>query len=125
MILVDTSVWIDHFRKSDTGLKQLLRREQVVTHPFVIGEIALGHLKNRIVILDSLYNLPAATLASDLEVIKLIDIHGLAGTGIGYMDAHLLASLKLMPGALLWTRDKKLRTVVASFALELKETATP
>ncbi|MFN0193515.1 MAG: type II toxin-antitoxin system VapC family toxin [Aestuariivirga sp.] len=110
MILVDTSVWIDHLRKPDSMLARLLEEARIVTHPFIIGEIALGSLKNRKLILTSLAGLPAAIVASDEEVLSHIDAAGLAGAGIGYLDAHLLASAKLTSGARIWTRDNKLRS---------------
>lgn len=109
MILVDISVWIDHLRKTDAGLMDLLRSALVLTHPFVIGEIALGNLRDRIQVLESLGNLPGAVQASDGEVLLLIQSEGLAGSGLGYLDAHLLASAKLTPGARIWTRDKNLK----------------
>lgn len=117
MILVDTSVWIDHLRKPDAALVRLLHEARVVTHPFVIGEIALGSLKNRKLILASLAQLPAATAASDDEVLSFIDRAALAGMGIGYLDAHLLTSAKLTAGVKIWTRDKKLKSAAAALGM--------
>lgn len=108
MILVDTSVWIDHLRHGDVELMRLLNTGQVLTHRFVIGELALGRLQNRNVVLTTLQNLPQVTVASDEEVLHFIENHALFGRGIGYIDAHLLAAVRLSPGALLWTRDKRL-----------------
>ena len=108
MILVDTSVWIDHLRHGDAELARLLNTGQVLTHRFVVGELALGSLQNRNIVLSTLQNLPQATIASDEEVLHFIGHHALFGTGIGYIDAHLLAAVRLSPGALLWTRDKRL-----------------
>ncbi len=108
MILVDTSVWIDHLRHGDVELTRLLNTGQVLTHRFVIGELALGSLQNRNIVLSTLQNLPQVTVASDEEVLHFIENHALFGTGIGYIDAHLLAAVRLSPGALLWTRDKRL-----------------
>jgi hypothetical protein len=108
MILVDTSVWIDHLRTHDRTLTDLLESGQVLGHPFVIGEIALGRLRQRDIVLDALQNLPRAAVATDREVLGFIERHALAGSGIGYIDAHLLAAARLMPGTLLWTRDKPL-----------------
>jgi predicted nucleic acid-binding protein len=117
-ILVDTSIWIDHLRESNAGLSGLLNRPRVLVHPFVIGEIALGHLKQRRQVLDELSGLPQAEIATDPEVMLIIESAGLSGTGVGYLDAHLLASAKLS-GALLWTRDKRLasaaRRLLVSF----------
>jgi predicted nucleic acid-binding protein len=108
MILVDTSVWIDHFRQGNVELTRLLNTGQVLTHRFVIGELALGNIQNRNVILSTLQNLPQATVASDEEVLSFIERQALFGSGIGYIDAHLLAATLLSPGSFLWTRDKRL-----------------
>ncbi|MDD2913730.1 MAG: type II toxin-antitoxin system VapC family toxin [Gallionella sp.] len=108
MILVDTSVWIDHFRQGDVELVGLLNSGQVLTHRFVIGELALGNLQNRNVILSTMQNLPKVTHASDEEVLTFIERHTLFGSGIGYVDAHLLAATLLSPGSSIWTRDKRL-----------------
>jgi predicted nucleic acid-binding protein len=108
MILVDTSVWIDHLRSGDVELTKLLNTGQVLTHRFVIGELALGSLQNRNNVLSALQNLPQVTIASDVEVLHFIEAHALFGKGIGYVDAHLLAAVRLSPGTLLWTRDKRL-----------------
>ena len=111
MILVDTSVWVDHLRRGDPGLVDLLERSIVVMHPFVVGEIACGSLHNREAILELLQDLPAAAVAEGDEVLRFIDSHVLHGKGIGYVDVHLLASVALTEGARIWTRDKKLRLV--------------
>lgn len=117
MILVDTSVWIDHLRRGDAGLAETLAEGRVLAHPFVIGEIALGQLRNRAAVLDALGNLPAASVASMEEVLVFIENATLSGLGIGYVDAHLLASTRLMPGAVLWTRDRRLREVAERLGL--------
>jgi predicted nucleic acid-binding protein len=109
MILVDTSIWIDHFRAADPQLATLLTQNDVLAHPCVIGEIALGSVKRRVEVLRNLTNLPAATVATHEEVMTFIERHGLANTGVGYVDACLLASAALTPGAALWARDKNLR----------------
>ena len=111
MILVDTSVWVVHLRQGDAGLIDLLERSAVVMHPFVVGEIACGSLRDRETILELLQDLPAAAVASPDEVLTFIDGHVLHGKGIGYVDVHLLASVALTPGLRLWTRDSKLRRV--------------
>lgn len=110
MILADTSVWIDHLRKGDPVLDGLLNNGQVLTHPFVICELALGVLRQRKIVMNALQNLPQATIATNDEVLGMIDSWGLHGDGIGYVDAHLLAAVALTPGTVLWTRDKRLRT---------------
>jgi len=91
MILVDTSIWIDHLRASDERMTRLLLAGQVLAHPFVIGELALGKLRNRDVVLDALQDMPQAAVASEPEVLRCIEMKGLFGSGIGYIDAHLLA----------------------------------
>jgi len=108
MILVDTSVWIDHLRHGDVELTRLLNSGQVLAHRFIIGELALGNLQNRNIVLSALQNLPQITVASDEEVLYFIENNAIFGTGVGYIDAHLLAAVRLFPGALLWTRDKRL-----------------
>lgn len=113
MILADSSVWIDHLRRSNAVLTDLLNGGGVLAHPFVIGELALGSLHQRDVILSSLRGLPMATIAEDAEVAGFIEQHRLFGLGIGYIDAHLLASVRLTPGAALWTRDRRLHEVAS------------
>lgn len=113
MTLVDTSVWIDHMRLSDLTLVRLLDRREVLAHPFVIGELALGSLRQRDAILDALRGLPSALVATDTEVQAYIDRHALFGLGIGYVDAHLLAGTALTRGARLWTRDRRLAAAAA------------
>ena len=108
MILVDTSIWIDHLRQRDERLSKLLNLGQVLAHPFVIGELALGSLQNRAAILGALQDLPQAPVATESEVLSFIKQNALYGIGIGYIDAHLLAAVLLSPGATLWTRDKRL-----------------
>ena len=111
MFLVDTSVWVDHLRRGDPGLVDLLERSIVIVHPFVVGEIACGNLHNREAILELLQDLPAAAVAEGDEILRFIESHVLHGKGIGYVDVHLLASVALTEGARIWTRDKKLRLV--------------
>ena len=108
MILVDTSVWVDHLRRGDTQLAELLERSSVLIHPFVVGEIACGSLADRATILELLQDLPAAIVADNGEALRFIDRYVLHGKGIGFVDVHLLASVALTQGAKLWTRDRKL-----------------
>jgi predicted nucleic acid-binding protein len=117
VILVDNSVWVDHLRKADATLARMLDHERVLAHPFVIGELALGSLRQRELILAALQDLPQAMVASDAEVLRFIDQEALYGRGIGYVDAHLLASARLTAGASLWTRDKRLHTVADRLGL--------
>jgi predicted nucleic acid-binding protein len=109
MILVDTSVWVDHFRNGNKRLSHLLLDQQVVTHPMIIGELACGTLRNRSEILQLLDNLPKAAQATHAEVLHMIEERKLMRRGIGYADAHLLASTLLTPGTQLWTLDRKLQ----------------
>jgi hypothetical protein len=96
---------------------RLLDGGRILTHPFVIGELALGELRKRDLILDALGDLPRTAIASDSEVLGFIEANALFGQGIGYIDAHLLAAVRLTPGGHLWTRDKKL--LVAAERLSL------
>ncbi|HEX8498382.1 MAG TPA: type II toxin-antitoxin system VapC family toxin [Actinomycetales bacterium] len=111
MILVDTSVWIDHLRTGDPELGALLEHGQVLGCSWVTGELALGHLAHRSQVLGLLQQLPQATTATGHEVLTLIDRRRLFGLGIGYVDAHLLAATMLTPAARLWTRDRRLEAV--------------
>lgn len=110
MVLVDSSVWIDHLRENDVALMQLLTQNNVLVHPFVRGELALGNLRQRELILSLLDNLPQATVAYAEEVNFFIEKHALFGLGIGLIDVHLLASAQLTANTTLWTRDKRLMT---------------
>jgi hypothetical protein len=123
LILVDTSVWVDHLRRGDPGLVALLERAAVVMHPFVMGEIACGSLKDRQSLLELLHDLPGAVIATDDEAMQFIERHRLYGKGIGYIDVHLLASVALTGGAQLWTRDQRLRQVAATMGFAYSETA--
>ena len=123
MILADTSVWIDHFRKREPALIAALEAGQVLMHPFVVGELACGNLTNRVELLSLLRDLPSAPLATDAEALGFIDRHELMGRGIGYLDAHLLASVALAGPARLWTRDKRLAIVADSLKLEFQPEA--
>jgi len=107
MVLVDTSVWVSHLRDGNAGLEKLLNDGEVVWHPFVVGELACGNLKNRHEILLHLQSLPKAILAEDGEVLEFIENHQLMGKGLGYIDVHLIAAA-LLTGAPLWTFDKTL-----------------
>lgn len=111
MILVDTSVWIDHLRSADGVLAHLLDIGQVLMHPFIVGELALGSLCQRDLILQTLQDLQQVDVATEQEVLHFIARHALFGRGIGYVGAHLLASIRLTTGVSLWTRDKRLLAV--------------
>ena len=117
MILVDTSVWIDHLRRGEPALADLLGSGAVVGHPFVLGELAMGGLRERAKVLAALAKLPQVTVARDHEVMRMVDGHRLFGKGLGYVDAHLLTAVMLTPGARLWTRDKVLLSSAAAVGL--------
>jgi len=121
MILVDTSVWLDHLREGAPALAAALERGRVLTHPFVLGELACGNLKNRGELLQLLGELPAAPIATDAEALDFIERRALTGRGIGYIDVHLLASVALAGSARLWTRDKRLATVAENLELAYAE----
>jgi predicted nucleic acid-binding protein len=108
VILVDTSVWVDHLRRGDRELATALESGEVVCHEFVIGELACGRISVRAEILNLLEALPRAPLVEHEELISFVERHGLAGVGIGWIDAHLLASARLAQLEL-WTRDARLR----------------
>jgi len=119
MILVDTSVWVDHLRTGNPALVDLLNAGGALTHPFVIGELALGDLRQRTIVLDALSDLPQASVPTDAEVLHFIGSHHLFGRGIGYVDVHLLAAVRLTAGAALWTRDKRLQSVAERLGLAM------
>ena len=111
MILVDTSVWIEHFRAGNEALSRLLDDHQVLTHPFVVGELACGNLTNRSEVLSGLGHLPSMPVATHSEILFFIEQNRLSGLGVGYVDLHLLAAVALAPPTQLWTRDRRLETV--------------
>jgi predicted nucleic acid-binding protein len=123
VILVDTSVWIDHLRSGEPALATALEGGQVLMHPFVLGELACGNLKNRSEVLRLMGDLPAAPTATDPEALDFIERRALMGRGIGYIDVHLLASAALDGGARLWTRDRRLSAAAAELELAFDEGA--
>lgn len=108
MLLADTSLWIDHLRRGNRRLAAALEEGNVATHPFVIGELACGNLRNRVEVMALLQQLPTAPVATDLEALAFIEQRRLMGLGIGYVDVHLLASVALSDGIRLWTLDVRL-----------------
>jgi predicted nucleic acid-binding protein len=116
MILVDTSVWIEHFRKGLKELENLLIEEEVATHPFIIGELACGDINNRSEILSLLQSLTISTTIDLEEYIHFINSHHLMGMGIGFVDIHILASAYL-DSLFLWTIDKKLHNIATKMKL--------
>jgi predicted nucleic acid-binding protein len=120
VILVDTSIWVEHLRRGLPRLATLLQEGKVLIHPWVIGELACGNLRNRADVLELLQGLPAASVASDAEVLLLIEREQLMGRGIGYVDAHLLASAKLSH-CQLWTQDLRLAALAQQRGLAVQE----
>lgn len=120
MILVDSSVWIDHFRKYSSLLDALLDAEDVCTHPLVIGELACGNLKNRSEIIALMHALPTLQKVEDDEILFFIDRHHLNGKGLGLIDIHLLASC-LVDKSKLWTSDKRLRVHAQSMKIDYSQ----
>jgi predicted nucleic acid-binding protein len=116
VILVDTSVWVQHFRARDSTLTKLLEEGAALIHPFVIGELSLGSFHQRELVLQMLSRLPAANVATNAEALRFIDQNALFGRGVGYVDVHLLAATRLTAGSQLWTLDKRLNDV----AVELR-----
>ena len=120
MILLDTSVWVDHLRRGDSLAIQVLESGQAAAHAFVTGELAGGNLKSRVRVIDLLKALPQLALATDDEVLYFIERHRLMGRGIGYVDAHLLAAVAI-GGAQLWTRDRRLREIATELGVAYLE----
>jgi hypothetical protein len=119
MILVDTSVWVDHLRRGSRSLGLLLEEGRVLTHPFIIGELACGSIRNRQEVLSLLDALPRICTAEHVEVLHLIEKEHLYGRGIGWVDAHLLASTCLSH-SLIWTSDNRLFRVAATTGIALR-----
>jgi hypothetical protein len=117
MILVDTSVWVEHLRAANEMLIALLNGGEVLGHPFVTGELALGNLRLRDPFLTDLQDLPQAPVALDEDVLQFISREALYGRGIGSVDAHLLAAARLTAGSKLWTRDRRLQAVASQLGL--------
>ncbi len=118
MILADTSVWIGHLAKFNDVMARLLQEKKIILHPHVIGEIALGNLKNREPVLASLIKFKALAVASESDVLALIELNGLSGSGIGYVDCHLLASAAI-GNTRLWTFDRRLTAAAQKMNLAI------
>ena len=118
MILVDTSIWVDHFNKSDTDLVKMLNSGKVCIHPFIIGELSCGSISNRREILTLLNALPQVESALDEEVFTLIENKKLYGIGLGFIDVHLLASA-LLNDVTIWTRDKTLKKAATNLDIHI------
>jgi hypothetical protein len=120
MMLVDTSVWVDHLRRGNEMLASLLAGTEVHCHPFVVGELACGNLGRRSEILELLRNLPEAPVAEHVEVLEFVEAHRLMGSGIGWVDAHLLSSAALA-GTSFWTLDRRLARIASRLGLGAPE----
>ena len=120
MVVIDTSIWVDHLSAVDKHLSQLLDANRVLMHPWVVGELACGFLSNRSITIDSLRQLPQIAVANEEEVLFLIEQHKLMGHGIGYVDMHLLSSARLHE-ATVWSREKRLFKA----AMDIKVAHTP
>jgi predicted nucleic acid-binding protein len=110
LILVDSAVWVDHFRQPEASLQELLTASLVCIHPMIVGELALGTMRNRSETLRLLADLESLPVATHDEVLYLVATHRLYGRGLSLVDAHLLASLRLSATATMWTRDRRLRS---------------
>jgi predicted nucleic acid-binding protein len=120
VILVDTSIWIDHLRRADGVLTSLLESGNVLMHPFVFGELALGNLNPRGIVLNGLRKLPRANVAREEDVIRFVEQERLYGLGIGYVDAHLLTAVRLTPETTIWSRDQRLMVAAKRLSLAAK-----
>ena len=120
MVLVDTSIWVAHLRQGNAQLEALLNEGTVVCHPFIIGELACGIMKNRVQIISLLQSLPMAETAEHREVLQFIEHNRLAGKGLGYIDVHLLSSA-ILTGVPLWTLDRKLQQSSTKLRIDYKK----
>lgn len=109
MILIDASVWIEHFRRPISRVAELVEIKDAVTHPLIVGELAMGSLPDRRATLRALSKLPSVAQASHAEVMALVEWQQLFSKGIGFVDAHLLTSVRFTDGCTMWTRDNRLR----------------
>ncbi|MBU8869796.1 MAG: type II toxin-antitoxin system VapC family toxin [Gemmatimonadales bacterium] len=119
MVLVDTNIWINHFRKSNQDLVRNLNQGSVACHPFIIGELAAGNLKNRIEILDLFQSLPATPVVEPDEYLEFVSSRKLMGKGLGFVDIHILASA-VLSGIPLWTGDKRLASSADDLGIAYK-----
>ncbi|MES5099324.1 type II toxin-antitoxin system VapC family toxin [Agrobacterium sp. BA1120] len=125
MILVDTSIWIDHFRHGDTELQKIIEDDRLLCHPAIIGELGLGSLRDRNDVINFLTAQREIVVATHDEVMVTIDRHSIFSMGIGYTDAHLLASTLLDRRAVLWTRDKRLASAARKAGAALYSPVNP
>ena len=119
MVIVDTSIWVSHLRAGVTHLNALLYEGEVLCHPFIVGELACGHIRNRTEVLSLLQTLPMATVAGYEEILPFIESHRLMGAGLGLIDVHLLAAAFLSRSPL-WTSDKSLKAASIRLNIDYK-----
>jgi predicted nucleic acid-binding protein len=117
LILADTSIWIDHLRSGNKEMRRHLDQGQIVIHPFIIAELALGSLKERTKTLALLDLLPQVRMAQSSELRLMIEARRLYNLGIGLTDAHLIASVLIDAPTRLWTRDKRLRQAAEALGI--------
>ena len=122
MILADTSIWVDHLRTIDRHLTSLLEEELILVHPMVIGELACGNIPSRPYIMRLLSRLPGISVATHDEVLLFVERHRFMGRGIGYIDAHLLASVAIAHNASLWTKDRRLMGLATELGVAYRQT---
>lgn len=122
LTLVDTSVWVDHFRNNSTVLRRLLDHDLVLCHPLIIGELACGNMKHRSEVLESLAALPTTRTIEHEELLRFIETHKLFGQGLGWIDVHLLAST-LLERVTLWTLDRPLRHAAQKLRCHMEATS--
>ena len=123
-ILVDTNVWIDHFRRADSELVFLLEEREVLIHPLIVGELACGNLQHRAMLMEFLADLPECNLVDVPETVSLVNRRKLFGLGIGIVDAVLLAATMVTPNTLLWTRDRRLARIAAEAGIAFTPTSS-
>lgn len=123
MVLADTSVWVDHLRSDEPALRDLLAQGKVLGHPLLVGELSVGSIRSRVATLRALDRLPQGIVEKHSEVRQFIELQTLFGRGVGFIDLHLLLSVRLTPDALLWTRDKRLHGLAKEMSLAYVEPA--
>ena len=115
MVLADTSIWADHFRSPNPLMTDYMAGDRLLMHPFVVGELVMGHLPNRFAIVRSLREMDQVIRATDDEVLAVVEREKIQGLGVGWIDAHLLVSVLITPEAMLWTRDRRLNALAQRF----------
>ncbi len=116
-LLIDSSVWIDHFEIKDISVTDLLKLPNICCHPYIVGEVAIGNLGNRNEVLETMKGLPTVEVARQDFVLKFVRQRKLYGKGIGFVDCHLLASTQITPNTLLWTSDKRLKRMASELGV--------